>query len=164
MRKNQKGVVLVISLIMLLLLSLLAVSSMNTTIMEEKVTGNYKDKNTAFQAAEAALRAGEAYLNDTATLPAFDGSTPGLYQPTTSGSSRWNLVDWSNAAQVVSYAGLAGVASQPQYIIEELQPIIDSEDSQEVGVALENQFYRITARAVGGTDTAVVMLQSVYKR
>ncbi|MDD5412653.1 MAG: pilus assembly protein [Methylobacter sp.] len=28
----------------------------------------------------------------------------------------------------------------------------------------ENELYRITARGVGGTNTAVVVLQSVYKR
>jgi len=169
MRVKQKGAVLIVSMIMLLLLTLLAVSSMKTTIMEEKVTGNYKDKNTAFQSAEAALRAGENYLRNTATLPVFDGSN-GLYQPTTSGASRWNLVDWSNSDKVVAYApedddeSLYGLVEQPNFIIEELLPVIDPDDSSEVGVALENKFYRVTSRAVGGTSTAVIMLQSVFKR
>lgn len=164
MIKKQQGAVLIVSLIMLLLLTILAISSMGTTIMEEKVTGNFKDKNTAFQSAEAALRDGETYLRTTANLPSFDGTTAGLYQPTSLGNSRWNIVDWTNATAVRAYAGLAGVADQPNYIIEELQPVLDKKDSLEVGVALENQFYRITTRAVGGTNTAVVMLQSVYKR
>jgi len=150
-------------MIMLLLLTLLAVSSMNTTIMEEKISGNYKDKNTAFQSAEAALRAGEGYLRNTAILPVFDG-TNGLYQPTTSGGSRWSVIDWSDGNKVVSYVGLGGVVEQPSYIIEELLPVIDPDDSLEVGVALENKFYRVTASAVGGTSTAVIMLQSVFKR
>jgi len=156
-------------MIMLLLLTLLAVSSMKTTIMEEKVTGNYKDKNMAFQSAEAALRAGEDYLRNIVTLPVFTGAN-GLYQPTTSGASRWNMVDWSVSGQVVTYAldddpeKLNGVADQPNYIIEELLPVIDPDDSLETGVALENKFYRITAQAVGGSSTAVVMLQSVFKR
>jgi len=163
MRKNQKGAVLIVSLIMLLLLTILSVSSMQTIILEEKVTGNYKDKNTAFQAAEAALRAGESFL-ETVPLPNFDGTTVGLYQPTATGGSRWNIVNWSDDAQVMNYAGLAHVADQPAFIIEELLPVRDNDSS--IGLGEENTFryYRITARAVGGSDTAIVMLQSVYKR
>ncbi|HEC59907.1 MAG TPA: hypothetical protein ENI24_10115, partial [Methylophaga sp.] len=78
---KQQGVVLVISLIMLLIMTILAISSMSTTILEEKMSGNFKDRNMAFQAAEAGLRAGESYLRTTPVLPVFDGSG-GLYLPT----------------------------------------------------------------------------------
>jgi len=160
MKNKQKGAVLIVSMIMLLLLTLLAVSSMNTTIMEEKITSNYKDKNTAFQAAEAALRNGETYLRDITPIPWF-GDTNGLYQPTNAGAPRWNQVTWSDAAQVISYAGLDGVADQPNYIIEELPIIVVK---PEVGVEYTNRFYRVTTEAVGASKTAMVKLQSVYKK
>lgn len=163
--KKQNGIALVVSLIMLLLMTLLAVSSMRTTILEEKMAGNFKDRNSAFQASESALRAGENYLRTTMVLPTFDGSTAGLYQPTTLGTiSRWDQVNWSNAGEVVAYVGLPGVATQPNYIIEELQPIAELGGSLEVGAALENRFYRVTAQGVGATANAVVQLQSTYKR
>lgn len=163
--KNQKGVVLVVSLIMLLLMTMLGVSSMKSTILEEKMAGNYKDANMAFQSAEAALRAGENYLQTTVTLPLFDGATTGLYQPTTSGSSRWDAVNWADAGQVIAYAGsLSDVADAPDYIIEELAPVPSPGGSMEAGTVQESQYYRITSRAVGGTETAVVILQSTYKR
>lgn len=162
---SQKGVVLVVTLIMLVLLTLVAVSSMKTTILEEKMAGNYKDRNTAFQAAEAGLRAGEQYLAVTTILPIFDGTTIGLYQPTSSGEARWNSVNWSNAEQVISYTGsLGAVADAPRYIIEELPPVTVQGNTLQAGRIEENTYYRITSRAVGGTDTAVVMLQSTYKR
>jgi len=163
-RQSQHGMALIVSLIMLLLMTLLSISSMRTTILEEKIAGNYKDRNTAFQAAEAGLRAGENYLRTTMVLPIFNGSTIGLYQPTTSGDARWETVDLTNASEAVPYNGLAGVAATPNYIIEELQPVTESGGSIEVGTALENRFYRVTSHAVGGTATAVVMLQSTYKR
>jgi type IV pilus assembly protein PilX len=163
--KSQKGIVLVVSLIMLLLLTLLGVSGMKSTILEEKMAGNYKDKNMAFQSAEAALRAGETYLRTTVTLPLFDGATTGLYQPTTTGASRWDTVTWSDAGQVIAYAGtLSDVADAPNYIIEELAPVPSSGGSKEAGTVQEHKYYRITAQAVGGTVTAVVRLQSTYKR
>lgn len=163
---KQQGVALVISLIMLLLMTLLAVGSMNTTLLEEKMAGNYKDRNLAFQAAEAGLRAGETYLRTTPVLPVFDGTTAGLYLPTSSGTSRWESIDWSNVGgDVRQYIGdLNSVAAKPLYIIEELLPVIDSGGSLEAGVATESRYYRITSHAVGGTDSAFVMLQTTYKR
>lgn len=59
---RQSGVVLVISLIMLLALTLIGVTSSSVTGLETKMAANSKDKNLAFQAAEAALRAAEASL------------------------------------------------------------------------------------------------------
>jgi type IV pilus assembly protein PilX len=57
--KYQSGVVLIISLVMLLLLSIIGISGMAVTILEEAMAANHRDRNLAFQAAEAALRAGE---------------------------------------------------------------------------------------------------------
>jgi len=168
---KQQGLALVVSLIMLLIMTLLAVNSMQTTVLEEKMAGNYKDRNMAFQSAEAGLRAGEDYLRDTAALPIFDGTTTGLYQPTITGASRWDLVDWSNAGQVRAYVGSLNtsgstqlLADLPDYIIEEMQPVPSEGGSLEIGTALENRFYRVTSQAVGGTASAIVTLQSTYKR
>jgi type IV pilus assembly protein PilX len=163
---KQQGMALVISLIMLLLMTLLAISSMNTTVLEEKMAGNYKDRNMAFQAAEAGIRAGESYLRTTTVLAAFDSTTPGLYQPTQSGLPRWEQVVWTSiGGDVRQYLGsLSNVAAPPVYIIEELLPVNDTGGSLEAGVAAESRYYRITSQAVGGTDTAFVMLQTTYKR
>lgn len=172
-KSQQQGLALVVSLILLLVMTLLAINSMKTTVLEEKMAGNYKDYNMAFQSAEAGLRAGEQYLRDTAALPLFDGTTLGLYQPTNSGQSRWNVVDWSQTSQVRAYGNVAGLipsggdqllAAEPYYLIEEMLPVVSVVGSVETGVALENRYYRITSRAVGGTTDSIVTLQSVYKR
>jgi type IV pilus assembly protein PilX len=91
---SQSGVTLIISLVLLLLLTLIAVSSMKTTGLQEKMAGNDRDRSLAFQAAEAALLAGElkiesvrvtngtisTFCND---APKADGTTqaatPGLF-------------------------------------------------------------------------------------
>jgi len=165
---KQRGAVLFISLIMLLLMTLIGVSGMQTSILEEKMAGNFKDRNMSLQAAESSLRAAEKYLNDTATLPEFTGVTLGHYQPTSSGASRWDdsITDWSDKANdVIAYPNsLTGIASEPVYIIEEMPPVSESGSSLEASVTLTNNYYRVTTRATGGTDTAVVMLQSTYKR
>ena len=53
---NQRGVVLVAGLLILVILSLLGITTMQTSTIEEKMTSNMSQRQLAFQAAEAALR------------------------------------------------------------------------------------------------------------
>ncbi|ORU90200.1 MAG: hypothetical protein A6F71_04330 [Cycloclasticus sp. symbiont of Poecilosclerida sp. M] len=165
--KKQAGAILFVSLIMLLLMTLLGISGMQTTVLEERMAGNFKDRNMSLQAAESALREAEEYLRVTPILPSFTDGILGHYQPTTAGAARWDTItNWSDPANgAISYTGkLDGIASPPAYIVEELPTITESGGSLETGVAVQNRYYRITTNAVGGTNTAVVMLQSTYKR
>lgn len=59
---HQSGSVLIVSLIFLLLLTVVGVSAMNMTRLEERMAGNFRDHEMAFQAAEAALMDAEAYV------------------------------------------------------------------------------------------------------
>jgi len=65
-QKNQKGVVLAVSLIVLLLVTILAMSGMRTTVMEERMASNSRNSNLSFQRAETALRAAEDKLDSAA--------------------------------------------------------------------------------------------------
>jgi Tfp pilus assembly protein PilX len=52
---NQKGAALLFALIFLVILTMLALSSMNTNILDERMASNSQEKNRAFQAAETTL-------------------------------------------------------------------------------------------------------------
>ena len=54
--RKQTGVALFISLILLLILTIIGVSSVQTTSLEVRMSRNSYDSLLAFQAAEAALR------------------------------------------------------------------------------------------------------------
>jgi type IV pilus assembly protein PilX len=56
---REEGFVMVTAVLFLLVLTILGLSSMGGTILEEKMTGFYRDRQIAFEAAEAALRDGE---------------------------------------------------------------------------------------------------------
>ncbi|RBP70380.1 PilX N-terminal domain-containing pilus assembly protein [Marinobacter nauticus] len=58
----ERGSVLIVSLIFLLLLTIVGVSSMSMTNLEERMAGNFRDHDSAFQAAEAALLDAEEYV------------------------------------------------------------------------------------------------------
>lgn len=65
MRHLQQGSVLIVSLILLLLMTIVGVTGMNMTSLEERMSGNYRDHEMAFQAAEAALVEGETFVEST---------------------------------------------------------------------------------------------------
>jgi type IV pilus assembly protein PilX len=159
--KHQSGVVLPVSMIMLLLLTLISITSSQVTGLEEKMAGNSRDTNIAFQAAEAALRGGETFLKQ-ANLPAFTATgTTGLYNETATPPQQND--DWSSFNTVTySAPSLSHTSSAPLYVIQQLSTIGSS--SLDAGNYNGNELYRVTARGVGGTSTAVVVLQSVYKR
>ncbi|SHG20151.1 PilX N-terminal [Microbulbifer donghaiensis] len=69
---RQKGAVLIVSMIILLVLSLISVSAARTILLEEKMTFASRDAKTALEAAEAILRVAEDYLeNDINTTGDF---------------------------------------------------------------------------------------------
>lgn len=60
--RSQNGMVLLVSLVFLLLLSLIGVASMVSAAQQEKLSGSVQHANHSLQAAEAALRRGESWL------------------------------------------------------------------------------------------------------
>ncbi|ALN79894.1 pilus assembly PilX family protein [Lysobacter antibioticus] len=60
--RAQRGVVLYVALIMLLLLALLGITAMQVTGLQERMTSNYRSTNMAFQNAEGRARGKESDL------------------------------------------------------------------------------------------------------
>ena len=164
---RQRGATLVVALIILVVLTLLGVTAMQGATMQERMAGNVRDVNIAFQATEAALREGEQYLSDTVVLPAFDG-TNGLYPAPNQGDPRpWEVTNfnWDNDARQYEGDDL-GAAAPPAYVIEELQ-VSPAGEGGEIGLGMavgEDRLYRVTARGVGGNPNTIVILQTIYRR
>lgn len=159
---KQRGSALFISLMLLIVMTLIGVTAMQTTVMQERMAGNVRDNNLAFQAAEAALRDGEEFLRG-ATLPNFNG-TNGLYQLDLEYPPLWADIDWDDDGRVYGNT-LDGVAATPRYIIEELPAVVLPGESLAADEpAPEAAFFRVTARGVGGSDVSIVILQSTFRR
>ena len=166
---QQRGAVLVLGLILLLILTLLGVSTMQGSVFDEKMAGNSKDRNFAFQSAESALRGGELWLQNNPSQPlATAVGSNGVWTLNGPGAGSWwqsLAAPWSSGApSVVTSSGIGYVNSQPQRIIEEGQFVRDSVAIGQQQSASGLNFYRVTAKAEGGTDKAVVQLQSMYSR
>ncbi len=162
-QRRQRGAALIVSLVILTALTLLGVSAMQQGTMQERMTGNMRDKSVALQAAEGALRAGDHYLYTTSVPGPLD-DTNGLYTPTADGDlPRWEKVDWSNDAAVRTYS-MSGVSEDPRYIIERV-PGVPFGNRQLAGdeAIPSGVIYRITARSAGMSGGSVAMVQSTFR-
>ncbi len=149
---SMTGSALIVSLIILLVMTLLGITAMSTSTLEEKMAGNMRDSNLAFQAAEAALRAGETMTN---------GLSFPCGNPCFSGNADY-LADTFWTANGRDYTAMtASLAASPQFVIEELDDDFD-EEGKEGDAKTGKRYYRITARGTGGSTTSRVVLQSTY--
>ena len=172
---RQRGAVLFVSLIMLLLLTLIGITSMQTTTFEERMVGNSRDRHLAFEAAEAGLRAAETYIDGhVIAVGGFDNDgSDALYDD--SFEEIWDLVDWEgsdgvNTNEALTHSGFNGnwINTSPKYVIQHYATVTSDEDllnldnyGQGVGAG-ETEMFRITVRGTGGSDNAVVYIQSTY--
>ena len=148
-QRKQNGVVLIFALIMLVLISMISISMVRSSTMDEKMAGGSRDRNKAFQAAEYALRACLLPLQNNT----YNGSNPTPLTPATPPTAPvWEVAsNWTSGASkeiTVSYGSDPGLAANPRCIYETLGAGTGS--------------YRITARALGASDTTAVILQATF--
>jgi len=167
---KQRGSVLLISLVILMILTLVGVSSMRNTTMEEKMAGNMRDKGLSFQAAEATLRAAEKYIEDNViSTQAFDtNGSDGLYDK--SNLRLWRTLAWddNDSIEYSDFDSSYQIAESPRYIIQHISSIATDPNNlnlnnygPETGSGTIEMFL-ITARATGGSGNAPVFLQTTY--
>lgn len=136
-RRSQQGVVLVVSLIFLLLLSLLGLASIQSATLQERMAGNQRDHDMAFQAAEAALRWAESQAKKGSTI---------------------NDTAWSEKKEMDTYnLGDIRLNRNPQYYIWSGGQAVEGDDNIN-----GKPLYQITAIGYGGSPNSRVILQSWY--
>lgn len=163
---HQQGAALIISLILLVVMTILGVSAITTTTMEEKMAGNVRNKHLSFQAAEAALRAGETIAGNIADGTNFNG-TNGLYPRSQAGNTDYPIWEQASGVTWQNAAAISGLIQNPQYIIENFGTAPRDNDCMlelplPPGCLLP--VYRVTAQGWGLNTNGYSMLQSTYKQ
>lgn len=161
-RSAERGVALIVALVLLVVMTLLGLTAIRSVTLEEKMAGQTFDRSISFQATEAALREAEALVEtNKPTPPAGSGCTSGICGLAIgSATERWNdsaFTGWTDASSVTS----SSITVTPQYFIEYIGntfPCVPEDPTQ----ATDCKRYRITARSNAGADRASVMLQSIY--
>ena len=161
-RKRQGGATLLVTLVFVIVLSLLGIGAAQNNSFQELMGGNTRDRELAFEAAEAALNDArpviDGWRTTPATLPIFTGTVTNglsLHVATNPNGADW----WNAAAQWPNYReptlSDARAIKKPQYRIERMP---------DVGAT---KHFRVTARGFGAAGTAanpttIVILQAIY--
>jgi len=138
-QRRQRGATLIIALVMLVLVTIVGIAMIRSSTMDEKMAGNARDRDKAFQAAEAAVQ------KCLAMIQANPGSLAPL-SPAATGAQNWEGA-WSDTNSTEVDVVIAGISSKPRCMFETL------------GSAGN---YRVTGRAFGGSTQTEVMLQATY--
>lgn len=177
---RQSGVILVISMIMLLMLTIIGLTGTQVTGLEEKMAYNTRDHNLALQAAEAALRGGEAQIETIVALSAFDGNNGLLGEDDTQldfdAQTTWADVNSNNNNDddnsIEFNTGITLLTSQPRFYIKLLGTSEDSSNGATINIGGYGEstaggavsYFTITARGSGEQDSSQVYLRSHYAK
>jgi len=180
----QRGAVLVVSLLILLVMTVIGVSSMGSTTLQERMANNNNQRQIAFQAAEAALRSGEAYLVANVTgvsdlVTTFSAATPvtGMFAARApavgveknaipASFNRFDDASWLAANNAVEVSSVTGVTRRPRFIVEYLGrvgPPLNNYSGKKQDA--REYAFRITAIGwgEGASPTARYLLQSNFQ-
>ncbi|YCA01571.1 PilX N-terminal domain-containing pilus assembly protein [Pseudomonas sp. AK106] len=142
----RRGAVLIVSLVFLLLLTLLATSSMQNATLQEKVAGTLKRRDASFQSAETALRIAESNILSSGfsllacSSPARCLPPPEALTLSKSGTGGASGVDW-----VATRGGFYGI----QHVGQTDQPPGGGDGQFRI-------LYRVTAIGIEGDSRTVI--------
>lgn len=186
-RGSQSGAVLIVGLVVLLVITLVGISGLRTSAIQERMAGNLHQNSRALQSAEAALQAGLAYVEEQSSPPVPDGSgshpiwrgcrvrranqAADSCRPLDEVLSNWQGelsavdagVSYEAIASELGDAGrLPGVVAQPRLFIEEryFPPLDVEQAAQGAGI----YYYTVTAVGFGGSESARVIVQSTVAK
>jgi type IV pilus assembly protein PilX len=172
--RSQKGVTLVFSLVILVTLTLVGLTSMQSSQTELAMAGNQRESGLMFQAAEVGLISAENLVKTSTTNSDFTNPGSGLYTVAAS-DTNYDTPDyfdeskWDSSSQLVgsSIHGL-DTDEQPRFIIEYLGDRDSNAGDIAVGGGYEPKsgtvvsIYRTTSRGRGLTGNSYRYVQSYY--
>lgn len=172
-RHRESGAVLIVGLVMVLLISIIALSGIRSSNLQEAMAGNMRDRNSAFQAAETGLVSGEVLVDFRVAAPECTGVDTCLRplpsQPPVEAVIYLKGQDFIDSSrESTTDLTLAGIEDKPRFIIEELSPFTPM-DGSDLSIGKGDDLvkllpYRITGRGTGLSADASVIVQSTYNR
>lgn len=175
-RPAQSGIVLVIAMIMLIIVSLLAVTSMRNAASSESISGNVRTTELATQAADIALRHCEASAvklakntaGDTTSTQATYSTTFAIANISAQGTNTWqSTATWDGSASATLFvlpASLVGGTTTykrpPECMVERLAA---STTPPTVLLVTARGFGPEVASGTGRPEGSTVWLQSTIE-
>lgn len=168
---RQHGIALVAALILLLALTLLALTTMKLMVDQERISGNHQVKLQSFQSADSSLQFGENWIQEQLTWPEADAesscATPSCLIWSSSAALNFaSLGDswWLAQGRIPTYDSVlpSSLSSNSnRFVIEEIQYISDDLDPNAASLGQGTVYYRVTSWGVAN-DGAKSLVQSTY--
>lgn len=164
--QRQDGAVLMMSLIILLVLTILGLTAMQTTGVQERMAGGLRDASVSLQAAEAAIRDGERLIEEE-QMYFFEAD----FYYRFGDEESW---DWSDFSSVATRTYQGGedfsdlLYEDPEYFIVEMDPGMlaggaPRDTAREFGAGGDDRrAFRVIARSTGASGDTETVLESVY--
>lgn len=183
--REQKGATLIVALIILLVMTIIGISSMKSSTLQERMAGNARQKTIAKNAALTAMREAELWLQANVQSPealsTFNGSS-GLFSAVTrpsGGKAEIDIsdfdvtdpADWAGEGVESSSMSTTLVSQQPKYIIEYIgrdlrgaaaSPVKMLDVESKADADLSPYFFRITAIGWGKDANIYSVLESTF--
>lgn len=177
--QKQSGAVLVTALVLMSILAIVAIGTMRTSSMDVTIHKNMKNRSNAFQGAEAAVRAGELWLQNEldGQIPKAMETKPDLSQKQVwsytaseiqdifnKDETWWALNGESYGPDMTNADYQVGTASEPRFIIERMGTLDDGGMVLDISERLKNgiDYFRVTGYSVGTENNAAVLLQTTF--
>lgn len=157
--KNQKGYILLLTLVMLVMLIILALALVSVNTSQTRIAGNATDLEISFEKSEGAVnQAINSLIKGTYSGSTFRQNNNGLYLFNSNTAPLWSTVNWNSSNAVIkSFQGNSGSAAS--YIIEQLPSVIIPGQNMKV----PTQVYRITAQTVGSRGNTATLVQTTLQ-
>jgi type IV pilus assembly protein PilX len=179
---RERGIALVTSLLLLIIITILALSMFRSFGSQEKIAGNLREKDRALHAAETAQQYAEWWLlqGNNVAIGAVTCGAPALNanlgqsqicnqtlptalglagQPITNAPLPWTMGQTYTPPNMSTTAGHNGPNGDPPYFAAPGFYIAD------LGVAADGagEAYKISAYGFGGASTTVAIVESTYE-
>ena len=155
---QQSGFIIITTLILLIMITVLAVSLTARNSGQTQMVTNTTDSLISFQKAEGALNQAVSQLvKGNYTPSGFAQNSSGLYLLQSDKPPVWSTINWNSDAAIKSFGGLVG--PEAQYIIEQLPSVVQPGQS----MTRMTRIYRVTGRVVDQNGNSSVLLQTTIQ-
>ncbi|RTE64356.1 hypothetical protein EH243_17725 [Amphritea opalescens] len=176
---QQGGATLIVALILMLIMGLMASTSMKTNVLQSRMAANMQDESIAFEAAETGLTYSEQWLGDQDSTPDLveysdlqTGLSDFVVDSRTSSQFKAQLLNlttvgqWEKGTQPLTAFNadpLSSVSEQPRVSIELTEFIPDDKtQGYSYGGTTGISLFRHLSRSTGKSGESEVILQSEY--
>lgn len=177
---RERGVALVTSLILLVIITILALSMFRGFGSQEKIAGNLREKDRALHAAESAQQYAEWWMLQQGTLGSVTCAAPALSansnapqicnvplmtavgltgQPVVNAPMPWTIGYTYTPPNMSTTPGVAGANGDPPYFAPPGFYITDAGPAKDGA----GEAYQIDAYGYGGSSSSVAIVESTYE-